>query len=96
MKQDRFLAMLSIAILIPIALGATYAVATGGEPGRARVVSSNAADSVTVPPHASAVAYRIARAKCGRLVGVDRGNCRTEALAEAKRALRISRPGPSA
>jgi len=91
MQSSRFLAMLSVAILIPIALGATYAVATSGDSEQAAVVvteSARATESMKAHVHAVTAAHKIARAKCDRLVGADRGNCRTEARAEAKRALK--------
>ena len=90
MKQ-RSLAALSLAILIPIALGATYAVGTGGDSGQAAAtVPEKAAtiESMKAGAQAVASAHRIARAKCGHLGAVERGNCRTEARAEAKRALK--------
>jgi len=85
------LAKLSIAILIPIALGATYAVGTGGDSGQAAAMVSeraSAIESMKAGAQAVASAHRIARAKCGHLGAAERGNCRTEARAEAKRALK--------
>ncbi len=89
--RPRSLVSLSIAILIPIALGATYAVGTGGDSGPAAATLSERAgaiESMKAGAQAVASAHRIARAKCGHLGAVERGNCRTEARAEAKRALK--------
>ena len=98
MQRGRFLAKCSIAILVPIALGATYAVATSSDPGRTVGMADApiAIESTTTTLHAAVAAHRIARAKCVRLVGVDRGNCRTEARAEARRVLKTAQPGAPA
>jgi hypothetical protein len=49
---------------------------------------TSAAESTALAAKHVMAAHRIARAKCEVLVGVDRGNCRSEARAEARRALR--------
>ena len=89
-----FLAKLSIAFLVPIALGSAYAVGTDPVTGRAGIAMASETASVeasmTTAVQAMGAAHRIARAKCEHLGGVDRGNCRTEARAQAKRALAIS------
>jgi hypothetical protein len=90
--KSRSLAKLSVALLVPIALGATYAVGTGGDSGRAAVAmaeTARATESMKTEVQAVALAHRIARAKCGHLGAVERGNCRTEARAQAKRDLRV-------
>jgi hypothetical protein len=84
---------LTIAILAPLALGAAYALAPSG--ATAEVPSPTGSMKATV--QGLTAAHRLARAKCERLVGAERGNCRTEARAEAKRARRtapgIDQPG---
>ena len=85
---------LYIAILVPIALGAIAVGAYGGaEPAGVAMANEtgNVKASMAAAVQAVADSHRIARAKCGHLVGVERGNCRTEARAEAKRALRIAK-----
>jgi hypothetical protein len=91
--KTRSLMKLSIALLVPIAMGTTYAVATSGDSERAAVAMAEtamAAGSITAAVQSVADAHRIAREKCAHLGAVDRGNCRTEARAEAKRATRIA------
>jgi len=91
--KSRSLAMLSIAILIPIALGATYAVGTSGDSDRVSVANLEAprtTESMKAAVERIEAAHRIARAKCNHLGPVERGNCRTEARAEAKRALKVA------
>jgi hypothetical protein len=94
----RFLAKLSIAILVPIAMGLTYAVGTHGDAEQARIAMAEravrASQSRVAVARQIAAALRVARAKCQALIGADRGNCRTEARAEAKRALRDAREHP--
>ena len=98
--KTRTLAMACVALLVPIALGATYAVGTGGDSGRAAVTMAETAaatQSMKAEVQAVAVAHRIARAKCSHLGAVERGNCRTEARAQAKRALKAQQGiGPPA
>jgi hypothetical protein len=53
-----------------------------------------AAESMATAAMHVAATYRTARARCQVLIGVDRGNCRTEARAEAKRALRNAQEHP--
>ena len=92
--KTRTLAMACVALLVPIALGATYAVGTGGDSGRAAVAMAETAaatQSMKADVQAVAVAHRIARAKCSHLGPVERGNCRTEARAQAKRDLRVAK-----
>jgi hypothetical protein len=92
--KTRSLAKLSIAILVPIAMGAAYAIGTGGDSQRAAAAmaeTARATESMKAEVQAVAVAHRTARAKCGHLGAVERGNCRTEARAEAKRALKVVR-----
>ena len=83
-----------IAILVPIALAVIAVGAYAGiEPAGAAMASetANVKASTAAAVQAVADSHRIARAKCSHLVGVERGNCRTEARAEAKRALRIAK-----
>jgi len=88
------LSKLYVAILVPIAF---VVIAVGAyastEPAGAAMASEpgNVDTSSSVAVKAAAASYRIARAKCGNLGGVERGNCRTEARAEAKRALKIAK-----
>ena len=85
---------LYIAILVSIALGAiaigAYASTT---PVGVAIASeaTNANTSMANAVKAVAASHDLARAKCSHLVGVERGNCRTEARAEAKRALKIAK-----
>jgi len=92
--KTRSPAKLAIAILVPIAMGAAYAIGTSGDSERAAAAMAEAARSTELTKTAVkevAAKHRIARAKCDIKVGADRGNCRTEARAEAKRALRVVR-----
>jgi hypothetical protein len=85
---------LYIAMLVPIALGAIAVGAYGGtEPAGVAMAdeAANVKPSMADAVQAVADSHRIARAKCGHLVGVERGNCRTEARAEAKRALKVAK-----
>jgi hypothetical protein len=85
---------LYVAIIVPIVLVVLAVGAYAGtEPAGAAMASETADVKAATAAAVQAVAdsHRIARAKCGHLVGVERGNCRTEARAEAKRALRIAK-----
>jgi hypothetical protein len=79
-----YIAILVAITLCVIAVG-NYA---GAEPAGVAVAieKANRDNAMAAAAHAAAASHRIARAKCAHLGGVDRGNCRTEARAEAKRA----------
>ena len=85
---------LSIAIVASIALAGIYSIGSNASEKEARVVvpEMTTAESATRAAAAKkvAAAHRVARAKCEHLPGLDRGNCRTDARMEAKRALRTA------